>query len=232
MDLLLVEDDQSLGYILKEYLELHGFAVSQAQDGEEAWRLFGRKSFQLCILDIMLPKKDGFTLAKEIRSQDTDIPIIFLTSRALKVDKLKGFRIGADDYLVKPVDEEELIARIKAILKRSRQTAHGSLSVQHDQYQIGSFVFDVKNQRLHFQDQIQPLTRKEAEILRRLSENMGKITDREQTLKEIWGENDYFNRRSMDVYISRLRKYLCQDARVSINNVHGKGFVLSVQGRG
>ncbi|MEM7370341.1 MAG: response regulator transcription factor [Bacteroidota bacterium] len=229
MELLLVEDDQSLGYILSEYLAMHGFSVSQAADGEEGAEMFRQQRFDLCILDIMLPKKDGFTLATEIRKVDPLIPLIFLTSRALKVDKLKGFRLGADDYLVKPVDEEELIARIKAILKRSNYVETSPHPRKQKPYQIGQYLFDFSNQQLRLQDHLQTLTRKEADILRSLCENMGQITDRKQTLQDIWGGNDYFNRRSMDVYISRLRKYLNQDPHVKISNVHGRGFVLSVQ---
>lgn len=229
MELLLVEDDQSLGYILSEYLAMHGFSVTQAADGEKGAEAFRQQRFDLCILDIMLPKKDGFTLATEIRKEDPLIPLIFLTSRALKVDKLKGFRLGADDYLVKPVDEEELIARIRAILKRSHSRDNRSRNKKQTQYHIGQYLFDFTNQQLTFHNHEQTLTRKEADILKSLCENMGKITDRKKTLQDIWGENDYFNRRSMDVYISRLRKYLGQDPTVKISNVHGRGFVLSVQ---
>lgn len=226
-ELLLVEDDRGLSYILKEYLELNGYSTTVAADGEAGWGAFQQGQYDLIILDVMLPHKDGFTLAKEIRQMDNQVPLIFLTAKALKVDKLKGFRIGADDYMVKPVDEEELIARIEAIFKRIR--AQNKEKQSFTQFIIGDYQFDFDNQTLLLGEQKQLITKKEAEILMLLCQHMDRILDRKMTLKKIWGENDYFKRRSMDVFISRLRKYLKGDRRISITNVHGKGYILSVE---
>ena len=219
---LLVEDDESLGYILSEYLGMTDFAVKWVRDGEEGWKVFQRDVFDICILDIMMPKKDGLTLAKEIKDFEPNQPIVFLTAKALKIDKLKGFKAGCDDYIVKPVDEEELIARIQAIIRRSTK----SFSKYEGTYQIGSYQFDVASQSLSFKGNRSGLTEKEAEILRLLCERKGEILHRKETLKSIWGENDYFSRRSMDVFVTKLRKMLSQDPRVRIRNVHGKGFIL------
>ena len=225
LHILLVEDDPSLGYILKEYLEMNGFAVTLAADGEEGFKAFDCSVFDLCILDVMMPKMDGFALATEIRRVDTETPIIFLTAKSLKVDKLKGFRIGADDYIVKPVDEEELIARIQAITKRSRTT---KADTEATVYSVGRYCFDFANQTLSIDGEKITMTKKEAEVLQALCNSQGKILDRKTTLKTLWGNSDYFNRRSMDVFISRLRKYLNKDKSISIRNVHNKGFVLEV----
>lgn len=220
--ILLVEDDNSLGYILKEYLEMHNFNITLAKDGEEGLQLFNRQHVDLCILDVMLPKKDGFTLAQEIKQLNERMPVIFLTSKALKIDKLKGFKIGADDYIVKPVDEEELIARIEAVMRR----AQGSQQNEPVTYSIGKYSFDFTNQTLTIGNNKQAITIKEAAILKLLCEHKGRILDRKNTLKKLWGESDYFTRRSMDVFISRLRKYLSEDPSIEIKNVHGKGYVL------
>ena len=220
--ILLVEDDGSLGYILKEYLTMHDFEVTWAKDGELGLEAFEQNQFDLCVLDVMMPKMDGFTLAEMLKSSNSSIPIIFLTAKALKVDKLKGFKMGADDYIVKPVDEEELIARINAIIKRSI----GKSQPEQEKFSIGKYEFDFTNQVLSLGTQKQTITTKEAEVLRQLCLCKGQIMDREQTLKNLWGHSDYFNRRSMDVFISKLRKYLSQDENIKITNVHGKGFVL------
>lgn len=221
--ILLVEDDANLGYILKEYLHVYDFEVDWAKDGEEGLNQFKRLKYDLCVLDVMMPKMDGFTLAEKIKSFAPEVPLIFLTAKALKIDKLKGFKLGADDYIVKPVDEEELIARINAIIKRS---AHHKEEQQPSLFQIGAYEFDFANQSLTWNSKKQLVTTKEAEILRLLCINKGKLLDRQTTLRELWGESDYFNRRSMDVFISKLRKYLGDDPDVKITNVHGKGFVL------
>ena len=226
LSILLAEDDHNLGYILQEYLQMHGFRVTLARDGEEAVALFLKSSFDLCILDVMMPKQDGFTAAEQIKRSDEQVPVIFLTAKALKVDKLKGFRLGADDYIVKPVDEEELIARINAIVKRVRKGAHLN---EPPTYTLGKYLFDYTNQQLSIGDSKKVMTTKEAEILKALCDCQGNILDRKSVLKELWGESDYFNRRSMDVFVSRLRKYLSQDPAVKIRNVHGKGFVLEVE---
>ena len=225
--LLLVEDDKGLSYILREYLELNGYATTVAEDGLAGWETFHQKQFDLIILDVMLPHKDGFTLAREIRQVDSQVPLIFLTAKALKVDKLKGFRIGADDYMVKPVDEEELITRIEAIFKRTRQQEEARDATEL--FSIGQYRFDYANQHIYLGDQKQLLTKKEAEVLKLLCLHQGRILDRNMTLKTVWGENDYFKRRSMDVFISRLRKYLKGDDKVSITNVHGKGYILNIK---
>lgn len=220
--ILLVEDDESLGYILSEYLEMTDFSVKWTKDGEEGWEAFKKNVFDICILDIMMPKKDGLTLASEIKESEPNQPIVFLTAKSLKIDKLKGFKIGCDDYITKPVDEEELIARIQAIIRRSSK----SYSKSKGQHQIGSYQFDVANQSLSFKGERLGLTEKEADILKLLCEQKGEILNRKETLKAIWGENDYFSRRSMDVFVTKLRKMLSRDPRVKIKNVHGKGFIL------
>ncbi|MBO3698050.1 response regulator transcription factor [Roseivirga sp. E12] len=223
VSILLVEDDDNLGYILKEYLQVHEFKVTWVKDGLQGLDAFESSRFDLCLLDVMMPKMDGFTLAEKIKRGSPEVPLIFLTAKALKIDKLKGFKAGADDYIVKPVDEEELIARINAIVKRSGLHRQESQSIT---YQIGQYSFDYPNQTLIFDGEKQTITSKEAEILRQLCLRKGQILDRQTTLKELWGESDYFNRRSMDVFISKLRKYLSRDPQVKITNVHGKGFVL------
>lgn len=222
--ILLVEDDEGFGYILKEYLQINDFEVHLVQNGEEGLRAFQQGVFDMCILDVMMPLKDGFTLAKEIREIDSDIPFIFLTAKALKVDKLKGFRLGCDDYVVKPIDEELFIARVRAIIKRS--CIDSELSPNDSNHSIGSYSFDYCNHALIFDQEIQRLTDKEAKILRLLCENKNKVLDRNKALKSVWGESDFFNRKSMDVFIHKLRRYLEKDPAVKITNVHGKGFIL------
>ncbi|MEM6737240.1 MAG: response regulator transcription factor [Bacteroidota bacterium] len=221
---LLAEDDKSLGYVLQEYLTMNGYNVQLASDGKEGLKLYQRGAFDICILDIMMPIMDGFTLASEIRKMDEDIPIVFLTAKSLKVDKLKGFNVGADDYLVKPVDEEELSARIRAIVRRSKKPEKQTGQV----YELGSYSFDYQNQRLSLGREQITITQKEAQILKALCDNEGNILDRNTALREMWGQSDYFNRRSMDVFISKLRKYLSKDPSISIQNVHGRGFILKV----
>lgn len=224
MDLLLVEDNETLGYILKEYLEMKNLQVTLERDGKAGLKAFKKHAYDLCILDVMMPEMDGFTLAAELRAIEPGIPIIFLTAKALKVDKLKGFNIGADDYIVKPVDEEELLARIKAILRR---TKNGSDHPKTLSYEIGDYQFDFSNQKLIRAGKEQILTEREAQLLRLLCENKGKLLSRRQVLNTLWNNNDYFTRRSMDVFISRLRKYLSEDPNIKINNVYGSGFILT-----
>jgi DNA-binding response OmpR family regulator len=222
--ILLVEDDQSLGYILTEYLELRGFRVLLAKDGEIGLKTFNAQHIDLCILDVMLPKKDGFTLASEIKQSDEKMPIIFLTSKSLKIDKLKGFKIGGDDYIVKPVDEEELIARVDAVIKRTRP----SVPVPGvNQYQVGNYIFDASRQELIFKNKKQAITTREAAILKLFCERKGQVLERKLVLKQLWGESNYFTRRSMDVFVSHLRKYLSEDPAIEIKNVHGRGYVLN-----
>jgi len=223
--ILLVEDDESFGYILKEYLEIHDFSVTWVQDGETGLKTYQQEVFNLCILDVMMPLKDGFTLAKEIQEHDPEVPFIFLTAKSLRVDKLKGFRLGCDDFVVKPIDEELFIARVKAIIKRS---GDGGTIQQQLTYRIGQYLFDPMNQTLILDETIQRLTTKEAKLLQLLCEKKNQVLDRNKALKMVWGESDFFNRKSMDVFIHKLRKYLEDDASVKITNVHGKGFVLEV----
>lgn len=221
--ILLVEDDESFGYILKEYLEINDFTVTLTRDGQEGLKSFQREEFNLCLLDVMMPLKDGFTLAKEIRAIDPHIPFMFLTAKALKVDKLKGFRLGCDDYIVKPIDEELLIARVKALIRRS-----GGISIDpiSHNYKIGKYDFDAKNFALTIEGSTQRLTEKEAQVLRLLCENKHNVLDRNLALRTVWGQSDFFNRKSMDVFIHKLRQYLKKDPSVEIVNVRGKGFIL------
>lgn len=221
--ILLVEDDANLGYILKEYLQMNDLIVEWVKDGEEGIKMFESSKFDLCILDIMMPKKDGFEVAHEIKAKSPEMPLIFLTAKSLKIDKLKGFKAGCDDFIVKPVDEEELIARIHAVLRRSN-----NLKEVKNQFEIGSFIFDPKSQKLK-NDQAEStiqLTQKESRVLHMLCISYGELVEIDHILKELWGQNDYFKRRSMDVYISKLRKYLSADPNVQLTNVHGKGYIL------
>jgi two-component system, OmpR family, response regulator len=222
--ILLVEDDESFGYILKEYLEINDFSVEWQKDGEAGLKAFEQGVYDLCVLDIMMPLIDGFTLAKEIQEIDNEVPFIFLTAKSLKIDKLKGYRLGCDDFVVKPIDEELFIARVKALMKRTAgDSENGSNNIKH---KIGEYVFDFNNQALIFNDKVQRLTIKEAKVLRLLCEKKNQVLDRNKALKVVWGESDFFNRKSMDVFIHKLRKYLEEDASVKITNVHGRGFIL------
>ncbi|MGF1670906.1 MAG: response regulator transcription factor [Balneolaceae bacterium] len=222
--LLLVEDDDSLGYILKEYLELNNFEVEWVKDGEKGIRKFQNRRFDLCILDVMLPKKDGFALAGEMRTLNKATPFNFLTAKTLKVDKLKGFNLGCDDYIVKPVEEELLIARIQAIIRRTAKNP--SENSTGSTYEIGRYLFDYPNQKLVLDGHIQIVTSREAELLKMLCDHKNNLLERRKALEAIWGDPDYFNRRSMDVFVSKLRKYLRHDPDVRIENVHGRGFIL------
>lgn len=224
--ILLVEDEANLGTLLKDYLNVKGFETVLCTDGQQGFDTFAKQKFDLCILDIMLPLKDGFTLAKEIRQADKYIPIIFLTAKSLPDDKIEGFKSGADDYLTKPFNMEELLFRVKAILKRA-STVPG-VNDEEGNFVIGNFTFDANKQVLKSDTDEKKLTSKEAELLRLLCLNMNKTMDRNFALKTIWHDDSYFNARSMDVYITKLRKYLKADPRIEILNVHGKGFKLLV----
>jgi len=231
---LLVEDDPNLGQILCEYLDLKGYATDLARDGEQAFRIFQHsqseaQAYDLCLLDVMLPKKDGFSLAKEIRMLNKNVPIIFLTAKSMKEDTLEGFRVGADDYVTKPFSMEELLMRMKAILRRSQPP--GDLSKENNRFQIGVFTFDADQQLLQQEQsgrvtEQYKLTSKEAELLKLLSINKNQTLERSLALRMIWHNDTYFNARSMDVYITKLRKYLKSDPAVEIINVHGTGFRL------
>lgn len=219
--ILLIEDDLNLGFVIKDNLEMEGFSVTLCDDGEKGWHVFTQLTFDICVLDVMLPKKDGFTLAQEIRQKNTQIPIIFLTAKSMKEDKITGFRIGADDYLTKPFSIEELTLRIEALLRRSKPSIN-----QQNQYALGKYVFDHPNLTLRYESQVQTLTQKEADVLLLLCKNAGKAIKREEILVQVWGSDDYFLGRSLDVFISRLRKHLNNDPTVEISNLHGIGFKL------
>jgi two-component system, OmpR family, response regulator len=221
--ILLAEDDENLGMLLNEYLKAKDYDTNLFADGDKAYRNFVKDHYDLCILDVMMPVKDGFTLAKEIRQVNPDIPIIFLTAKSLKEDVIEGFKIGGDDYITKPFSMEELLFRIEAILRRS---GAGNNQSNVEFFKIGKYTFDTKKQILQFNDEISRLTTKEAELLKLLCNNQNKILDRNFALKTIWLDDNYFNARSMDVYITKLRKYLKKDPSIEIINVHGKGFKL------
>lgn len=223
--ILLVEDDANLSMILEDYLEMTGYEVDCASDGEEGYKTFIKKKYDLILLDVMMPKKDGFTLAKEIRAKEQKVPIVFLTARNLKEDRIQGFQFGCDDYITKPFSTEELSLRIKAILRRCALTREFE-PVIAEKFRIGRFEFDSKNLLLRNGNKEQKLTKKESELLRMLCLNKNELLSREEALKKIWGENDYFLGRSMDVFITKLRKHLSEDPDVKILNIHGIGFKL------
>lgn len=225
---LLLEDDTNLGLVLQEHLQMNGFAVTLCADGEDGMTAFSDGEFDLCLVDIMMPKKDGFTFAREVRSRNQQVPLIFLTAKAMKEDKITGFRIGCDDYLTKPFSIEELLLRIEAVLRRS---APATVTVGQAPFQIGSYTFDYQRQLLHRKEMEVKLTPTEAELLRLLCANLNRTLDRDRALREIWGNENYFTGRSMDVFISKLRKYLKDDAAVEIVSVHGKGYRLVVAAR-
>lgn len=224
--ILLVEDDINLGSVLSEFLALKKYNVDLCKDGEEGISKFNSNSYDLCLLDIMMPKMDGFTLAKEIRNIDKSIPIIFLTAKSMQKDKIEGLKLGADDYITKPFNTEELLLRISAILKRSSK---GNIYRKSGLVNVGKYSFDYAKRELNYKKVIQSLTYKEAELLRLLCENKNNILRRELALKEIWNDETYFTSRSMDVYITKLRNYLKSDKSIVIENVHGVGFKLIVE---
>jgi DNA-binding response OmpR family regulator len=221
--ILLVEDDKNLGYILSEYLSMKGFDVTWAKDGAEALSLIKKNPYALCILDVMLPSIDGFSIAEQISGSASALPYIFLTAKNLKVDKLKGFKLGCDDYITKPVDEEELVARINAVIKRTTATAE---KTSEESMQFGKSIFHLATQLLETNGSVIKMTSKESDMLLLLLHHKNTLLERETALKKIWGSNDYFNRRSMDVIISRLRKHLSSDSSIKITNIHGKGYML------
>jgi len=222
--ILLAEDDRNLGTILRTYLEAKGFAPRLCINGLEALEVFNKEPFDFCVVDVMMPIKDGFTLAKDIRKVDNQIPILFLTAKSLEEDKLKGFQAGGDDYLTKPFSMEELLARIEAILRRSAKATDGK--VEKGIFNFGNFIFDYNHQNLQLNGFDQKLTSKEAELLKILCEHENQVVDRSFALNRIWQNDSYFNARSMDVYIAKIRKYLKDDPSVELINVHGIGFKL------
>jgi two-component system, OmpR family, response regulator len=219
--ILLVEDDPNLGSITSEYLNAKGFDCKWEKDGEAGYQKILKEKFDLFVFDVMMPIKDGFTLAKDVRGIDKKTPILFLTAKSMKEDTLKGFEIGADDYVTKPFNIEELIARIKAIINRTKENDN-----HFDDITIGAFSFNPKMQILKSKDKTIKLTTKESELLILLCKNKNDILERNFALKAVWGDDNYFNGRSMDVYIAKLRKYLKEESNIQIINVHGKGFKL------
>ncbi|UII28110.1 response regulator transcription factor [Fulvivirga maritima] len=217
-NILLVEDDNSLGFVIQDNLVQHGYKVSRCHDGDEGLSTYQKEAFDLCILDVMLPKKDGFTLAQELRKMDSEVPIIFLTAKAMQEDKLTGFEVGGDDYITKPFHIKELIYRIEVFLKRTQRKAESGT------FLIGKYVFDYENLCLKLAGAEKMLTQKEADVLKFLCSHKGEVVKREDILKHVWGSDDYFLGRSMDVFISKLRKYLKDDPTVEIINQHGVGF--------
>ncbi|MFC5191504.1 response regulator transcription factor [Algoriphagus aquatilis] len=223
--LLVVEDDPNLGDILKEYLEMKGYEPTLCRDGEEGWNKFKKDKYDLCLLDIMMPKKDGFTLAKEIKKVQEDLPILFLTAKNQKDDIIEGLKIGADDYLTKPFSMEELLLRITAILRRTQKSTE---VVTLKTYSFGDFVLHYDEQFIEGPGGKHKLTSKENELIRLLASEINKLVNRSHALKQIWGDDSYFNARSMDVYLSKIRKILKDDPKVQIITVHGEGFKLIV----
>ena len=222
--LLIVEDDPNLGQILTEYLQVKGYDATLRQDGEEGIKAFYESRFDLCLLDLMMPKKDGFTLAKEIRQVNTDIPIIFLTAKSMKEDVIAGFKVGADDYVTKPFSMEELLLRIQAVLKRTHEkTASNELA---EEVNIGNIRYSYDENRLVTSEGEIKLTTKENELLKLFFENLNDTVNRSFALKKIWKDDSYFNARSMDVYIAKLRKYLKSEPYLKIQTVHGEGFKM------
>lgn len=220
--ILLVEDDPSLGFVIKDNLGIHGYDVTLCSDGEAGEQEFRGGNFNLCIFDVMLPKKDGFALAKSVRQINKQVPILFLTAKAMTEDKLAGFQLGGDDYITKPFSLEELLCRIDVFLRRSTATGDEGEKV----FTIGSYEFDYTTLVLKYADSEKTLTQKEADVLKLLYLNRERVLKREEILKHIWGDDDYFMGRSMDVFISKLRKYLKDDPDVQIVNYHGVGFRL------
>jgi two-component system OmpR family response regulator len=224
--ILLVEDDHSLGPLLQEYLEAKGFETKLADDGSKGGDLFFKGNFDLLILDVMMPVKDGLTLAKEIRVVDKNIPIIFLTAKSMKEDTIDGFNAGADDYITKPFSMEELLVRVTAVLRRTNKV-RATEGADID-FKIGLYDFNSEKQALLYNGVEQKLTTKESQLMRLLCIHQNDVLDRTFALKSIWQDDNYFNGRSMDVYIAKLRKYLKDDPKVEIINIHGKGFKLLV----
>jgi len=225
--ILLVEDDTNLGQVLKNYLELHDYVVELCRDGILGLAAFRREKYDLCLLDVMMPNMDGFTLAEEIRNVDPDVPLFFLSARSMKEDLIQGYKLGADDYITKPFDSDVLLHKIRAILKRNQEIQDKNPT--QIEFKIGDFNFNSRLRLLKYKDNEEiTLSPKENALLQMLCEFKNDLLPREQALKRIWGSDTYFNGRSMDVYIAKLRKYLSEDDKVSIVNIHGNGFRLVV----
>ncbi len=224
-EILFVEDDQNLGIVIRDFLRLKGFNITLALDGLEGLEKYQSQVYDLCILDVNLPKMDGFQLAREIRKMNQEIPILFLTAKTMDEDKVEGFNIGADDYISKPFNIEELVLRIKVFLRRNKMLQ----PADRDIFKIGEYEFNHKNLSLHYKDEEKNLTQREADILKLLCQNIGSVLRREDILLKIWGQDDYFVGRSLDVFLSKLRKYLKNDPNVEIQNYHSVGFKLIIQ---
>ncbi|QCR22952.1 response regulator transcription factor [Pontibacter sp. SGAir0037] len=225
--ILLAEDDPNFGIVLRDYLELHDYDVTLCKDGCQGITAFRKADYDLCILDVMMPEKDGFTLGREIKKLNPAVPLIFLTAKTMKEDMLEGFKIGADDYITKPFDSEVLLYKIKAVL--NRKTGTPAVRTEQSEYRIGKYAFQPKLRLLFFKGQEQKLSPKESELLAMLCQHINDVLPRETALQRIWHEDSYFTARSMDVYIAKLRKYLKEDASVEIVNLHGQGYRLCVQ---
>lgn len=225
--ILLAEDDTDFASVLKQFLELYGYIVFWAKDGEEAFQLFKNETFNICILDVMMPKMDGFTLAENLILYNPDVPFIFLTAKKMKEDKIKGLKLGADDYIVKPFEVDELILRLNNIIKRSEKSS--ILNTVSEEIQIGKYSFDSKRLELKFDKNIQRVTEKEAALIMFFHKNSNQLLKREDVLKTIWGTDDYFSGRSMDVYISKLRKYFVDDDVISIESIRNIGLEFKIK---
>jgi DNA-binding response OmpR family regulator len=221
--ILMVEDDTNLAFVVKDNLEINGFTVTLASDGETALAEFSKAKYDLCILDVMLPKKDGFTLSEDIRKKDQQVPLLFLTAKAMKEDRIKGFKSGADDYITKPFSIEELLLRIEVFLKRSR-----TQDLNHRLFEIASYTFNYHNLSLTRAGKSVSLTQKEADVLRLFCLHKDSLLKREEILNTVWGNDDYFTGRSLDVFITKIRKYLKEDKSIIIQNVHGVGFKMQI----
>jgi len=226
-NIFLLEDDRNFGSVLKAYLEMNDFDVLWVNDGLQAIKAYKTKSYDVCILDVMLPHIDGFTIGKEIKLLTPNVPILFLTAKTLREDVLMGFKIGADDYITKPFDSEVLLYKIRAVLNRKTINNIENNKEKKD-FQIGNYTFNYKLRTIIFEKTEQKLSPKEAELLKMLCERMNDVLPREQTLKAIWGDDNYFTTRSMDVFITKLRKCLKDDPAIELTNIHGSGFILSV----
>ncbi|MBT7492063.1 MAG: response regulator transcription factor [Bacteroidetes bacterium] len=222
----LLEDDPNFGAVMKSYLEMNSYLVYWVKDGNAALKEFKERNYDLCILDVMLPNVDGFTIASSIRKIDSKTPIIFLTAKSMKADIVKGFKLGADDYITKPFDSDLLLLKIKAILRRENNMNSESVD---SEINIGNYIFDYSQRTINYKNNLYKLSPKESELLHLLCIHKNRVLDRNEALQRIWKENSYFTTRSMDVFITKLRKYLKEDQNIEICNIHGSGFILKIQ---
>ena len=227
--ILYVEDDEALSYVTRENLELRGYEVDYAIDGEIALKKSLENIYDICLLDVMLPKLDGYTLATRIRERNEDVPIIFLTAKSAKEDKIQGLKLGADDYITKPFSIEELVLKIEVFLRRSQRSNNTASTKSSNSLSLGRYMFDYAGQQLKFDNQVTKLTFKENELLLFLIKAEGTVVRREEILEKLWNDNSYFAGRSLDVFISRLRKYLKEDNNIVLENIHGVGFRLAIE---